>query len=63
VDPPVRILHPAPGILAFYAGREAGRRFAALALKELLAKQLKRGDVRYFEPYEEVHRENLAKVL
>lgn len=34
-----------------------------LSLRELLATQLDSGDLRYFEPYEQVHRENLAKVL
>jgi cyclase len=34
-----------------------------LTLADLLAPQLARGEVRYFEPYERVHRENVATVL
>jgi cyclase len=34
-----------------------------LPLRELLASQLEAGDIRYFEPYERVHRENVATVL
>jgi glyoxylase-like metal-dependent hydrolase (beta-lactamase superfamily II) len=34
-----------------------------LELSELLAAQIERGEVRYFEPYERVHRENVATVL
>lgn len=34
-----------------------------LTLRDLLALQLARGDIRYFEPYERVHRENVAAVL
>jgi cyclase len=34
-----------------------------LPLRELLASQIEAGEVRYFEPYEPVHRENVAKVL
>jgi cyclase len=34
-----------------------------LQLKDLLAAQIERGEVRYFEPYERVHRENVATVL
>ena len=34
-----------------------------LTLRELLAPQLERGDLRYFEPYERVHRENVEAVL
>jgi glyoxylase-like metal-dependent hydrolase (beta-lactamase superfamily II) len=34
-----------------------------LALRDLLAEQIERGDVRYFEPYERVHRENVKTVL
>jgi cyclase len=33
------------------------------SLVELLAPQIERGDVRYFEPYERVHRENVKTVL
>jgi cyclase len=32
-------------------------------LREILAGPLAAGSVRYFEPYEAIHRENLAKVL
>ncbi len=34
-----------------------------LGLRELLARQLEAGDLRYFEPYERVHRENVKTVL
>jgi len=34
-----------------------------LPLRELLAPQLEAGDLRYFEPYERVHRENVKTVL
>jgi cyclase len=34
-----------------------------LPLRELLAPQLAAGDLRYFEPYERVHRENVETVL
>ncbi|HVD41242.1 MAG TPA: MBL fold metallo-hydrolase [Solirubrobacterales bacterium] len=34
-----------------------------LPLRELLARQLAAGDLRYFEPYERVHRENVQTVL
>jgi cyclase len=34
-----------------------------LPLRELLAPQLAAGDLRYFEPYERVHRENVRSVL
>ena len=34
-----------------------------LPLRELLAPQLQAGDLRYFEPYERVHRENVKAVL
>jgi cyclase len=34
-----------------------------LPLRELLASQLAAGDLRYFEPYERVHRENVRSVL
>jgi cyclase len=34
-----------------------------LELKDLLAPQIRRGQVRYFEPYERVHRENVETVL
>lgn len=34
-----------------------------LSLRELLAPQLSAGDIRYFEPYERVHRENVQTVL
>jgi cyclase len=34
-----------------------------LTLRDLLASQVERGDVRYFAPYERVHRENIATVL
>lgn len=34
-----------------------------LPLEELLAPQLVAGDIRYFAPYEKVHRENVATVL
>ncbi|HWO84420.1 MAG TPA: MBL fold metallo-hydrolase [Solirubrobacterales bacterium] len=34
-----------------------------LPLRELLAPQLAAGDLRYFEPYEHVHRENVRSVL
>lgn len=34
-----------------------------LPLRELLAPQLAAGDLRYFEPYERVHRENVQTVL
>lgn len=34
-----------------------------LPLPELLAPQLEAGDLRYFEPYERVHRENVKAVL
>jgi glyoxylase-like metal-dependent hydrolase (beta-lactamase superfamily II) len=34
-----------------------------LPLRELLAPQLTRGDLRYFAPYERVHRENVKTVL
>jgi cyclase len=34
----------------------------ALPLRELLEPQLASGDLRYFEPYEQVHRENVTKV-
>jgi glyoxylase-like metal-dependent hydrolase (beta-lactamase superfamily II) len=34
-----------------------------LPLRELLAPQLEAGDLRYFEPYERVHRENVQTVL
>jgi len=34
-----------------------------LPLRELLASQLEAGDLRYFEPYERVHRENVETVL
>lgn len=34
-----------------------------LPLRELLASQLEAGDLRYFEPYERVHRENVKTVL
>jgi cyclase len=34
-----------------------------LSLRELLAPQLAAGDLRYFEPYERVHRENVKTVL
>jgi cyclase len=34
-----------------------------LTLRDLLAPQLERGDVRYFAPYERVHRENVKTVL
>ncbi|HET9198748.1 MAG TPA: hypothetical protein VFN92_10905 [Solirubrobacterales bacterium] len=35
----------------------------ALPLRALLATQLAAGDLRYFEPYERVHRENVRAVL
>lgn len=34
-----------------------------LSLRGLVAAQLERGDLRYFEPYERVHRENVKTVL
>lgn len=34
-----------------------------LPLRELLAPQIESGDIRYFEPYERVHRENVRTVL
>jgi cyclase len=34
-----------------------------LSLRELLAAQIEAGDVRWFEPYERVHRENVKTVL
>ena len=34
-----------------------------LSLRKLLASQIEAGDVRYFEPYERVHRENVKTVL
>jgi hypothetical protein len=34
-----------------------------LALRELLAPQIEAGDVRWFEPYERVHRENVNTVV
>jgi glyoxylase-like metal-dependent hydrolase (beta-lactamase superfamily II) len=34
-----------------------------LSLRELLAPQLEAGDIRWFEPYERVHRENVKTVL
>jgi len=34
-----------------------------LPLRELLAPQIEAGDIRWFEPYERVHRENLESVL
>ncbi|HEX2265041.1 MAG TPA: hypothetical protein VHH14_02035, partial [Solirubrobacterales bacterium] len=34
-----------------------------LSLRELLAPQIETGDVRWFEPYERVHRENVKTVL
>jgi len=34
-----------------------------LPLRELLAAQIEAGDVRWFEPYERVHRENVKTVL
>jgi hypothetical protein len=35
----------------------------APSLRDLLAPQLDAGDLRHFEPYERVHRENVKTVL
>ena len=34
-----------------------------LPLRELMAPAIEAGSIRYFEPYEDVHRENVATVL
>ena len=39
------------------------RRMRSLGLQELLAPQLEAGWIRYFAPYEEIHRNNIAAVL
>ena len=35
----------------------------SLPLRELMAPQIEAGWIRYFEPYEEIHRNNVAAVL
>ena len=35
----------------------------SLSLRELMAPQLEAGWIRYFAPYEEIHRNNVAAVL